>query len=270
MNFSFTKGTNIFTFSNPRITENDNLVFKYNIVSTSKYNTANGPMKDGAIYSTNNVMICDFVNDKKEYHGVELPLHYANKVYEYYIKALKIKKDKIENAVIEVIQGKIPIHFRIDKSVWPIRYIAELKDIDKYISYAGHEVLQAVMYKLFGYRAETAELFITGMLHQEVTNKDNINKKAYNIKANIDGIVTDFDMKLEDAINLKYLLQHKKNDELMMKDLKKKAADSRQKQLLSRYPDSCNDINLDCSIDIISKYVMPDGDIKTERKHTYR
>ena len=49
----------------------------------------------------------------------------------------------------------------------------------------------------------------------------------------------------------------------------KKARETGEKVELERWSAGCNDPSADCDIDIVIKYAMPDGTIKTERYHTY-
>ena len=49
----------------------------------------------------------------------------------------------------------------------------------------------------------------------------------------------------------------------------KQARETGEKVELERWSVGCNDPTADCDIDIVIKYAMPDGSIKTERYHTY-
>lgn len=49
----------------------------------------------------------------------------------------------------------------------------------------------------------------------------------------------------------------------------KQARETGKKVELERWSTGCNDPTADCDIDIVIKYAMPDGSIKTERFHTY-
>src|SRR5690606_13419914 len=49
----------------------------------------------------------------------------------------------------------------------------------------------------------------------------------------------------------------------------KRARETGEKVELERWSAGCNDPSADCDIDIVIKYAMPDGTIKTERYHTY-
>lgn len=54
-----------------------------------------------------------------------------------------------------------------------------------------------------------------------------------------------------------------------IEELKKKAKKTGEKQELKRYTVECNDEYEECSIDIIITYILPSGEEKTERIHTY-
>ena len=81
-------------------------------------------------------------------------------------------------------------------------------------------------------------------------------------------------------IETKYLIKplenyHKKiaatfeAKENRIEELKKKAKETGEKQELSRYTVECNDEYEECSVDIIITYILPGGEEKTARIHTY-
>ena len=51
--------------------------------------------------------------------------------------------------------------------------------------------------------------------------------------------------------------------------LLKLAQETGKPQEIYSYTDSCDDPNLDCSVDIVTAYIYPDGKIKEERTHTF-
>jgi hypothetical protein len=60
-----------------------------------------------------------------------------------------------------------------------------------------------------------------------------------------------------------------KNEEKRIKELFMKAHETGEKQMIRRHTSDCVEKSIECSLDIITEYAMPDGSIKEERIHSY-
>jgi hypothetical protein len=54
-----------------------------------------------------------------------------------------------------------------------------------------------------------------------------------------------------------------------VENAKKEARETGKNIVINRYTEDCNEPSIECSTDIITVYVTPDGETKTERTHTY-
>lgn len=172
---------------------------------------------------------------------------------EFYVSASEDAKKGIAISEYE--------HAEIEKEIEKEKELKELLEADTvtYSShYEGFVEAPVNMYSVAVVNAVVARL--TG---REI--KEDSGDYSYRTTYNVSGKEL-LKMLEEEEANIEKATQAKKEK---IQELKEKAKETGEKQLLKSYTEDCNDDNEECDIDDVRVYIMPDGTQKIERNHTW-
>lgn len=285
MEFTFNKSGLEFYFTNPSLGTHGEMFFDWKVIGSND----KGKMHRNADYKPNlGKIYCDFKVGNKKYSGVNVPEDINKKMKETYDSLLSKRKERFKNVKLKLVSGEIPVSFSIVGCDYPYYGVRiDSKYLTDDLINLKYELLDTAIRTLIDnkYYPGASFEFIENRLKQPICTKEKINKQAFNIQYDSkcqyyhgydSNIVTDFDMKLSDAIRLKdFIKEQTEKEEKINKEkerintLRQKAAETGEKQLYNQHTENCNDPKEECNIDIVSTYIMPDGSFKTFRQHTW-
>lgn len=205
----------IFTFTEPRLSgDRYRLTIIDYKISGVNANSVEGiePNKQyyNAYFNTKEKYVeirnCKFKG--KENIGIMLPDEMAQELNEIYTKLIEKRKTLVEETIINIIEGIIPIHFRFSSDMH-VRYSSSV-NIDKSLSNYKWDILVKAIKQLTKGDyvgdinvGEDPYRYLDNKIGYGVYSKEenNINPKAQNIIMNDEEVVAEFDMPLKNVIH---------------------------------------------------------------------
>lgn len=279
--FNFEKSGLEFKFKNPKLNQSGCLVFEWKIIGTdkefNKFDKENGYYGNAQFDEIKKVILCNFKFNNKKIAGVSLPDNILKELKNLYAELKENRKNLFDKAVNDLAEGRINVSFSIVGCDYP-KYQGWI-ELDKDLKGLEQEIMEKSILKISGekYISNACE-YIERKLKQNIGTKEDIDSKAFNFKFDTETqnyhdfketIVTNFEMKLADAIKLEEILNIKAKREAERKAIFDKAKATGEKQVLSKWSEDCNDPREDCDVDIIITFALPNGEIETIRNHTW-
>lgn len=244
--------------------------------------TSTGYFANAEFNPKKNQIICGFKIKNKSIAGVNLPEDIAKEINDIYNKEISVRNELINCTIDKIISGDIAIDISIVGCDFP-QYQAWLHNIDKELRGQEQDLMGTAINKILGEKVYSNPCdFISNRMGLRIMKeKDLINKfgdKVFKIEHNkstleyhefVEEIVTNFEIKLEDAIDAKQWMEAKAAKEEKINLMKEKARITGENQLYQTWSEPCNDPQEECNIDIVSVYITPEGKFKTVRSHTW-
>lgn len=280
--FNFEKNGLKFCFKNLHLDRYDKLVMDWKIIGSTNRETNNncdeGYFGNAELDLTSKAIRCDFRLGKKQMNGVRPPEDVFTQLENIFNSLIEERKKLFSKTVDELAEGTKNIRFSIVGCDYP-EYQAWLDDCPEDLKGQEQQIVEKAIRKLTNNDfVDNSCDYIGRKLNQRIGYKSEINSKAFDLEFDkesqdyhgyVDTIVTNFKMKLSDAIKLDETIAKKATAEAKRKAIFDKAKETGEKQELEHRPEPCNDPNEECDIDLVYAYAMPDGSIKTERQHTW-
>jgi len=180
-----------------------------------------------------------------KHFAVRLPKEIAAELKSKVEKIKEERKKKEEEIAEKIVKGEIKIPFILVGCEYP-RFVIP----SSFLNGRNKENILAIAIK----KLLPDKLFASSVLYlQDMLLADKLDENK--------------EISIQQLLEKQILATNKKNKK--EEELRKKARETGERQLLNSYMEECNDPNEECDIDIICEYITPDGKIVTEKHHTW-
>lgn len=275
--FEFEKQGIKFSFRNPKLDQYGTLVMEWKIEGIKENKDNDGYYYNSEFLSDKNAMSLDVKINGKKIAGVRLPEDVLTEIKAIYEQLKAERENNINQVVNELVEGKRNIYFHIVGCDFPY-YQAWVRNLPKDLQGLEQKIMTKAIKAIMGkneYVSNPCD-YLQKAANKNIGSIEELGGNILNPEFNAETqkyygyentVVTGFEMKLVDI--LQPVLEKREAYKKKLDAIFEKAKKTGEAQVIREWVDECNEKDLDCSLDIIRVYAMPNGTTKEERIHTY-
>lgn len=276
--FEFEKQGIKFSFRNPGLDQYGTLVMEWKIEGIKENKDNDGYYYNSEFLSDKNAMsLVDVKINGKKIAGVVLPKDVLTEIKAIYEQLKAERENNINQVVNELVEGKRNIYFHIVGCDFPY-YQAWVRNLPKDLQGLEQDIMTRAIKAIMGkneYVSNPCD-YLQKAANKNIGSIEELGGNILNPEFNAEiqkyygyknTVVTGFEMKLVDI--LQPVLEKREAYKKKLDAIFEKAKKTGEAQVIREWVDECNEKDLDCSLDIIRVYAMPNGTTKEERIHTY-